>query len=210
MATVRRENVREERYQPDKAFYDNIRAAKPQYKRVSKFVISPYSGRGFIVKKGHTFRVIQEAGPQAATMAFWNAHNPKEYYNAMRKRVREGLFIRLYTRMWSDVPRFRPMMTCVEDTVVTQPPDSDFHHHRFWTHCSSQVMEMRSGRAGLNSCHTNLRQAIEPFGWKDEEIRYNLSLFQKVRLDPNDGKLYGARSDAKAGDYIESGLPRSN
>ncbi len=186
----------------DEAFYDRVRAAEPRYEPVEKLVIPPFSGRAFTVKRGQVFRVVQTEGPQAAVVAFWNAGNHKEYYNAMRGRIYEGLFIKPLTRIWSDVPYFRPMATCIEDTVVTRPPTRGFHHHRFWTHCSPEVMEMRSGRPGLNGCHLNLLRAVEPFRLKDERVRYNINLFQKARLDPDDGKFYGARSDSKTGDYV--------
>jgi uncharacterized protein len=191
-------------YRLDKMFFDTVRATKPRYKPVDKFIVPPLTGRGFVVKKGQTFRVVQEKGPQAAGVALWNLDNPDEFYNPMRTRVPEGVFIAVYTRLWSEVPWFRPMATCVEDTVVAPPPGSGFRHH--WlvgSHCSPETIEMRTGRSGFTGCHLQLLRAIEPFGLKEEDIRDSISLFQKVRLDPKDGKLYFSRSDSKAGDYIE-------
>ena len=188
----------------DKTFYDNLRAARPQYKAVDKFVIPPFNGRGVIVKNGQTFRVIEAEGPQAAAVAFWSAENPKEFYAPIRNRTGEGLFIKVYTRLWSEVPWFRPMMTCIDDTVANPSADSGYHHH--WvvaSHCSSESFEMRSGRTGINSCHLNLLQAVEPFGLGEEHLWESINVHQKVRLSPDDGKWYGARSDSKKGDYIE-------
>ena len=204
MTSERQLTIEGGRSELDRAFYDNVRAAKPRYNLVDRFIIPPLNGRGVIVKKGHTFRVIEEEGPQAAAVAFWNAENPKERYAPMRNRTAEGLYINVYTRLWSDVPSFRPMMTCVEDTVVNASADAGYHHH--WvvaSRCSSESLEMRSGRAGMNSCHLNLLQAIEPFGLSEEYHWESINIHQKVRLSPDDGKWYGTRSDSKQGDYLE-------
>ena len=188
----------------DKPFYDKVRAAKTNYALVDKFVIQPFNGRGVIVKKGQVFRVVEEEGPQAAAVAFWNADNPREGYAPMRNRLGEGLFIKVYTRLWSDVPWLRPMMTCVEDTLINPSADAGYHHHRLVTsHCSSESLEMRSGRPAMNSCHVNLLQGITPFGLSEEHLRESINLHQKVRLGPDDGKWYGARRDSKQGDYVE-------
>jgi uncharacterized protein len=62
---------------------------------------------------------------------------------------------------------------------------------------------MRVGIPGLNSCHLNLLQAIAPFGLAEGDIRDNVNLFQKMRPDPETGRIYAALSDSKKGDYIE-------
>jgi uncharacterized protein YcgI (DUF1989 family) len=191
-------------YALDKKFFDTVRAARARHNLVGEFIVPPLTARGFVAKTGQTFRVIQEKGPQAAGMSLWNLHNPNEFYNAMRTRVPEGVFISVHTRLWSEVPWFRPMATCVEDTVVVPAPGSDFHHH--WlvgSHCSPETIEIRTGRSGFNGCHREILRAIEPFGLKEEDIRDSVNLFQKARLEPKDGKLYYSRSDSKAGDYIE-------
>jgi uncharacterized protein YcgI (DUF1989 family) len=94
------------------------------------------------------------------------------------------------------------MMTCIEDTVVTLPPGGLFHHHRFWTHCSPESIEMRSGQSSLNACRINFLQAVQPFGLTEDDLDANIVLFQKVRIDPDDGQWYGAASEAKRGDYV--------
>lgn len=185
----------------DENFYEGVRAAQRQLQ--DQLVVRPGTGLGFMVKKGQVFRLTQQTGPQVGEVAFWNAKNPKERFSAMRNRLFEGLFVTRDTRLWSDVPWLRPMMTCVEDTLASKTTQSPFHHHRFWTHCSAQSMQMRFGRAGLDSCHVNLSQAVEPFGLSDDDLKGNIVVFQKVRFDTSDGKWYGAPSDVKEGDYLE-------
>ena len=191
------------RYQLDESFYDRVRAAKPGYVLVDKFDVPPLSGRGFIVTKGQTFRFVTVEGPQIGDVALWNSDDPGEYFGATRTWVLEGFVINVGTRLWSDVPRLRPMETCIEDTVVFEPPDSLYHNSDSRTHCTSEQWEMQTGVAGLNSCHLNFLQAIEPFGLKEENIHDNFMVHQKRYLEPQTGRSHATRGDSKPGDYVE-------
>ena len=108
-------------YQLDRNFYDRIHATKVHRELVDKFVIAPYSGRGFPVNKGQAFRVIEETGPQIGAAAFWNAHDPRESFIAGRTMAADACFIQRYTQLWSDVPWFRPMVTCACAALISAP-----------------------------------------------------------------------------------------
>jgi len=139
----------------------------------------------------------------SSDLIFWNDNNRKEYLSVARTWLMEGIFIGIYSRLWSDVPWFRPMATCVEETVDSRRPDGLYRHHFVKTHCCAEVMEARTGLAGLNACHLNILQAIEPFGLTEEDIHDNLCVHQKTKLDPATGKSISARTTAQRGDYIE-------
>lgn len=196
---------RQPRFEADRTFYDRLRAAQSQYKLVDKFSIPPYSGRGFIVHRGQTFRVAEEAGPQVGAVAFWNAHDHRETFLAASTWGHEGVFVKVYSRMLSTLPSFRPMLTCVEDTVITEsPPNAHYHHHIIGSHCSPELIEMRFGDPGANACRLNLLHAIEPFGLAEADLHDNINVHQKVDLsDITVGRARILRSDAKIGDYIE-------
>jgi uncharacterized protein YcgI (DUF1989 family) len=191
------------KYSLDTSFYEKVRSAKHTHKLIERFIISPYSGRGFIAKRGHTFRVIDEEGPQVADVMLWNAHDKTEYFSMARTWLMEGMFVRPLTRLWSDVPRFRPIAICTDETVDSRKPDGDYGHHFVKTHCCPEVMEARLGKAGLNACHLNLLQAIEPFSLGESDMHDNINVHQKVRIDVKTGKSVSQRSASQAGDYIE-------
>ena len=191
------------KYQLDKSFYDKVRAAKPQYKLVDKFELPPFRGRGFHMTKGQSVRFVTVEGPQVGDVAFWNTHNTDEIFSATRTWVIEGFVINVGTRLWSQTPWLRPMATCIEDTVVVQPPYDSYHHSDARSHCTTEEWEMTTGIPGLNSCHVNLLEAIEPFGLNESNIGDNIMVHQKTTVDPKKGGASVTKGDSKPGDYIE-------
>ena len=187
-------------YAFDHAFYDYVRQAKASYSLAQRAVVPPNNGKGFEVKRGQLFRVIQESGPQVVDVALWNLHNPREIFRPEHSFLIEGWFIRENTRLWSDVPYFRPMATCIEDTVQTL--DGWRNHSMLGSHCTSEFLEMRSGRKGLNSCHVNFLQAIEPFGLNEENIQDNFNLYMPCRIDDESGRMEIASAKARPGDFV--------
>lgn len=195
-------SLKHPRYQINRPFYDRIRNGKADRGLVDRLVIPPNNGKGFIVRAGQTFRVIQEEGSQIADVAFWNADNPAEHFGGARTWLLEGWIVRPYSRMWSELPWLRPMMTCVEDTVDTTPR-ADYHHHFMGIMCSPESVERRAGVAGSNACRLNLLQAIEPFGLNERYIRENVNVHEKNRLDPLTGQRSIGTDLSRKGDYIE-------
>ena len=184
----------------DPAFYDQVRNAKAKYKPVEKTVIPPNNGLGFLVKRGQIFRVVQVEGPQVVDIALWNANDSREIFRPEHSFLIEGWFVKENTRLWSDVPYFRPMATCVEDTVEDQ---EGWHNHLvLGSHCTSEFLEMRSERKGLNSCHLNFLQAIEPFGLNEEDIQDNFCICMPSRIDAETGKMEITATRAREGDYV--------
>ena len=187
-------------YALDPDFYQAVRNAKPDYTLTEKSVIPPNNGRGFEVKKGQVFRIIQETGPQVVDVALWNLHEPREFFRPEHSFLIEGWFIRENTRLWSDVPYFRPMATCIEDTVGVL---EGWHNHLvLGSHCTSEFLEMRSERKGLNSCHLNFLQAIEPFGLAEMNIQDNFCVCMPSRINDETGKMEIAATRARPGDYV--------
>ena len=187
-------------YALDPDFYEGIRNATSTYNLVEKTVIPPNNGQGFEVKKGQVFRIIQETGPQVVDVALWNLQDPGEIFRPEHSFLIEGWFIRENTRLWSDVPYFRPMATCIEDTLEER--EGWRNHLVLGSHCTSEFLEMRSGRKGLNSCHVNLLQAIEPFDLSEENIQDNFCVCMPSRIDVETGKMEITATRARPGDYV--------
>ena len=187
-------------YAFDPAFYDHVREAKANYTLAQRAVIPPNNGQGFEVKKGQLFRIIQETGPQVVDVALWNIHDPREIFRPEHSFLIEGWYIQENTRLWSDVPYFRPMATCIADTL--EDPEGWHNHLVLGSHCTSEFLEMRSGRKGLNSCHVNFLQAIEPFGLNEENIQDNFCVCMPSRINDETGRMEITATRARPGDYV--------
>jgi uncharacterized protein YcgI (DUF1989 family) len=186
------------RYELDSSFYEEIRSRPGRM--VEAFSIAS-SAQAFVVKAGHTIRVLQSVAPRVAELALWNAHDRREGYAAMRSRIREGIYVTRDTRLWSDVPQFRPLMTCISDTLRRNPGDPYFH--RFWVPCSRATMRLR-GETVESGCRSNFRTAISQFGLAETDIHDVVVLFQRSFVHADSGcVVVDARTATEPGQFIE-------
>jgi len=113
-----------------------------------------------------------------------------------------------YSRLWSNMPMFRPLMTIIEDTVETKLtfPTSG-HHYCFGSHCNPSfwywaLRDKDHPYVTKYNCWCNRQRAIKPFGLGYEDLHDNINLFQKTHFEP--GGVHPVEpSDVKKGDYVE-------
>jgi uncharacterized protein len=189
----------------NREFYEALREARP-YTLAEKFTISvEETGRAFVVKAGQTARVICEEGPQMADVCLWNAHDLREHFWNEGTLSREGDRLTTFTRLWTNVPRYRPIMTIVEDTALTEP---DAGHHSCLTgYCDPHywylALKDKNHRYVTEfNCYFNLLRAIRPFGMGREHIHDNINLNVRMFFT-EDGKHVFDVPKIKQGDYVE-------
>ena len=115
--------------------------------------------------------------------------------------VLEGVHMKKLSRLWSAMPRFRPMATILEETVSSRgnPP----HNIALGSYCTTEGWELFTGMKGHNSCYMNGLQAIEPFGLSEEDSHDNLNVHMNVKIDGNTGEVSVDKTQCEKGDYIE-------
>lgn len=192
----------------DRGFYEKLRRARPDFSPVEAFVISPEEGgRAFVVKKGCSARIVCHERPQIADVFFWNADDHRERFCNDETLNQHGIHLSVFDRIWSTMPRFRPMMTIIEDTVETKPTHPGARHHiLLGAHCNPYEWYWALGDkthpyVTKYNCYHNVTRAVRPLGIR--ELHDNLNLFQKARIDLGTGKSISEPSDAKKGDYVE-------
>jgi uncharacterized protein YcgI (DUF1989 family) len=149
-------------------------------------------------------RLVCVEGPQIADVDVFNADDPHEHLWANQTLNREGAHLTTFSRLWSNMPRFRPLMTVIEDTVRNVPTNPGARHHIILgAHCNPYYWLIASGRSDHSSCYTNLVSAVAEFGLGPEFVHDNLNLFQKTRIDPETSRYVTEGSDAQSGDYVE-------
>lgn len=188
----------------DRQFYEELRTKRVEFRLIERIDIPKESGRGFLVRQGQVVSIICPEGPQVADIDFFNADNPTERLWANQTCNREGAHLTTYSRLWSNMPWFRPLMTIIDDTVKTVPTSPGARHHIILgAHCNPYYWLIATGQEDHTSCYTNLVAAIAPFGLGPEQVHDNLNLFQKTRIDPQTSRYVTEASDAKPGDYVE-------
>ena len=193
----------------DRKFYEDLRRARPNFRRVEDFIISvEEGGKAFIVKKGQSVRIICVEGAQIADVWFYNANDYLERYWDGQSFNREGAFLTTFSRIWSIVPKFRPMMTIIEDTVENKPthPGSG-HHSQLTANCNPHYWywafrDNTHPYVTTFNCYYNWIRAVEPFGLGPEHLHNNVCLFQKMFFT-EEGRHVTEGSDAEKGDYVE-------
>ncbi len=115
--------------------------------------------------------------------------------------VLEGVHMKKLSRLWSTMPKFRPMATVLEETVSSRgsPP----HNIALGSFCTTESWELFTGMKGHNSCYMNGLQAIEPFGLSEYDLHDNLNVHMYVKIDGNTGDVSVEKTQCEKGDYIE-------
>ena len=193
----------------DRQFYEKLRKAHPTFRKVEESVISVgLAGKGYLVKKGQSLRITCIEGPQMADVGIWNAHTSKEHFWNDMTLGREGANLTTFTRLWGTPPKFRPMMTIIDDTVQesTKPLGAAHHscltafcdpHYWYWA-----LKDKTHPYVTTYNCYYNLIRAIAPFGLNRDDIHDNINLFTKMYLAEG-GRHVMDVSDVKKGDYVE-------
>jgi uncharacterized protein YcgI (DUF1989 family) len=188
----------------DRAFYDTIRARRPTFRLADELVIPKESGKGFIVRAGQAVQLVCVEGAQVADVDVFNLSDPKEHLWANQTLNREGAHLTTFSRLWSNMPHFRPLMTIIEDTVETVPTTPGARHHIILgAHCNPFYWLIARGDMNHSNCYMNLVSAIAPYGLGPEYVHDNLNVFQKTRIDVQTSRYVSEASDAKPGDYVE-------
>lgn len=191
-------------------FFEELRAARPGFHKASGGVV-PLAERGtaFAVKAGQSARLVCVEGPQVADVCIWAADNYQEHFWNEFTLSREGFFLTTFCRLWSNMPKLRPMMTIIEDTVETLPtfPGAG-HHYCFGGHCNPHywywiLRDRTHPYVTTYNCYHNLLRAMAPYGLGPTFLHDNINLFQKTHFELDTGQRPVEPSDAQVGDYVE-------
>jgi uncharacterized protein YcgI (DUF1989 family) len=74
---------------------------------------------------GHFFRIVNVDGPQVGDLNLWNAHDLTERFYSGKTSALHAAHQSTGDRLWSTLPRLRPMVTITLDTLHWYGWDED-------------------------------------------------------------------------------------
>jgi len=156
-------------------------------------VLEPVSGKAIPVMKGETLRISLVEGAQHVEFNCFNLNDHKEYMSVGHMR-REAFRAGPDRMIWSNPPRYRPMMK------IVAMPDS----------CSSdllvaggmsQMLEAQFDIEGLPGFEDTMQQALGEYGLTAEDAHDPLNLWLNTEWD-HIGTFVTANS-GRAGDAVD-------
>lgn len=191
----------------DRAFYERVRqkAAAVDTPR-ARVRLPGRTGAVVRVYPGEIVDILLLEGPQIVHLFALNPRDPDERLWAQNTGITESVFLSPFVRLWSTMPRFRPMLTVLEDDVgerENSPNSGEGRHHfiiggwqtpREWTE--------HGGPSDVPSAWERLGEALGKCGLPSSLLMDELCLFQRVAIDPISHDLTILPSQARAGDRV--------
>ena len=187
----------------DRAFYTAL-AEDEGRTLVDSFVVPIRSGRAWRIPRGHLCRIVTIEGPQVADLNLWNAEDPRERLWASRTRQLQAAHVSTFSRLWSNLPFLRPLVTITGDSLADYGVDAEGGrlHDLLGTRCDPYVNRMLTGEDFDYHCHSNLVRAVLPHGLTEFDVHDVLNVFQCTGLNADD-QYFMKACPAKVGDYFE-------
>ncbi|MCY7420242.1 MAG: urea carboxylase-associated family protein [Chitinophagaceae bacterium] len=157
-------------------------------------IIPPQSGVAFILKKNQQLTVVDIDGEQVSDFICYNQNDPLEYLSGGRTiDYAETIYLTKGHNFYSN--RSNVMFTMVEDTVGK--------HDFLLTPCSAEMFRIIYGHTEPHKgCFGNLRDALQEYGIRPDNIPTCFNIFMNVPVDGATGKVSVLPPISKAGDYV--------
>jgi len=151
-----------------------------------------------VVKKGHTVRILDIEGNQAADVLFYNANDPSERYSAMDTIREQGnVYLTAGTKILSDLGNV--MLEIVADTCG--------RHDTLGGACATESNTVRYSidKKCMHACRDSWLLAVsenEHFGLSKRDLTHNINFFMNVPVTAEGGLTF-ADGISGAGKYVE-------
>lgn len=151
-----------------------------------------------VVKKGHTVRILDIEGNQAADVLFYNANDPSERYSAVDTIREQGnVYLTAGTKILSDLGNV--MLEIVADTCG--------RHDTLGGACATESNTVRYSidKKCMHACRDSWLLAVsenEHFGLSKRDLTHNINFFMNVPVTAEGGLTF-ADGISGAGKYVE-------
>jgi urea carboxylase-associated protein 1 len=151
-----------------------------------------------VVKKGHTVRILDIEGNQAADVLFYNANDPSERYSAIDTIREQGnVYLTAGTKILSDLGNV--MLEIVADTCG--------RHDTLGGACATESNTVRYSidKKCMHACRDSWLLAVsenEHFGLSKRDLTHNINFFMNVPVTAEGGLTF-ADGISGVGKYVE-------
>ncbi len=191
----------------DRDFYETVRS---NMILVDELTVPPRDARVFYVPAGHLFRIISIEGPQVADLNLWNANDLSERFYSGKTRALHATHVSTGDRLWSNLPRLRPLATITHDTLDWYGFD-DYGggvHDVIGTRCDPYTNYLLSGQDYNYCCHSSLTRVLAaakdlPLAEAEAHVHDVVNVFMCTGYTRDTNQYFMKASPVRPGDFIE-------
>jgi hypothetical protein len=191
----------------DQEFYET---ARRDMTLVESLTVPVREARAFEVPAGHLFRVVNKDGPQVGDLNLWSADDLTERFYSGKTRALHATHVSTGDRLWSNLPRFRPMATITHDTLDWYGFDEYGAgvHDVIGTRCDPYTQHMLSGQDYNYCCHSTLTRALAEardlsLDEAESHVHDVVNVFMCTGYTRETNEYFMKASPARPGDFIE-------
>jgi hypothetical protein len=191
----------------DASFYEGVRSSLT---KIAEIVVPPREARTFEVPAGHVWRIVSIDGPQVGDLNLWNAHDLSERFFSGKTRALHATHVTTGHRLWSALPKLRPMATITHDTLDWYGFDADGGgvHDVIGTRCDPYTNLLLKGTEYHHCCHSNLTRALAfdrklPLAEAEPHIHDVLNVFMCTGFTRDTHQYFMKASPVRPGDFLE-------
>ena len=159
-------------------------------------ILQPVTGRALPMKAGQTLHITLIDGPQCVDFNCFNLHDHRERMSVGHMR-RTGFRAHKGSVIWSNPPRYNPMMVILEkpDTCVTD---------LLGARCHATQFEKERGYPGTHTnCQDTLAEAIAEYRLTPDDVHDSLNFWMNTGWDDNGTYIPNTRRNTgKQGDEV--------
>lgn len=186
----------------DEDFYRDASEGLDGAKVEESLELKDLEGAAVDVPAGSAAIVTLLEGPQIVNLWAYNQADPDEriWHESV---IREGIFLRRHTRVWGTMARYRPLLTVLEDTVVSDPRLPAGQHHPYYGGAGTPSdWQFAGGAKDVKTTWEQFRDLLAERDLPPTGLNEHLCLFQRSIVDPDRQRVEILPSSSVAGDRI--------
>ncbi|MFN8204823.1 MAG: DUF1989 domain-containing protein [Solirubrobacteraceae bacterium] len=186
----------------DRGFYEEVARRLAAAPVAVEHRLDGFAGLAVDVPRGAALTITLLEGAQIVNAFAFNPADPDERM-WQQSVLREGVFLRRFSRVWGTMARYRPLLTMLEDTVADDPHRSSAQHHPYYGGSGTPAdWHAAGGAAGVPSTWEQFAGLLRARDVPVHILRENLCLFQRSAIDAERMRLEILPSNALAGDCV--------